>query len=181
MHAIRTYTLHCLLQAAKSLGSSLRGFAPTIRELAGVSNELKQTLEQEIGLDEIRREWRDGSLQQYTKTPNQAETSGTNRLDPKDSGNSEATMPQPKEVTDATAAEVDPDIAQKRADSARLAWGEISNTSHMSENHPQNSKDDAQPSAKTVDSGVGGMSIEELEAELARRKKQQSPTSSKEA
>ena len=124
------------MQAAKSLGASLRGFAPTIRELAGVSNELKQTLEPEIGLDEIRREWRDGSLQQY-KVPNQQEASGTNRLDPKDSGNSQTTTPQPKEVTDATVAEIDPDIAQKRADSARLAWGEISNTSHMTLNQLQ--------------------------------------------
>lgn len=34
------------LQAAKSLGSTLRSFAPTIRELTSVSQELKSTLEQ---------------------------------------------------------------------------------------------------------------------------------------
>lgn len=168
------------VQAAKSLGASLRGFAPTIRELAGVSNELKQTLEQEIGLDEIRREWRDGSMQQYKPTK-QDEVSSTNRLDPEASSSNassnQATTPQPKEVTDETAAQVDPDIAQKRADSARVAWGEISNTSHMSESG-QDKENGRQLNPKAVDSGIGGMSIEELEAELARRRSKQSPSSS---
>lgn len=35
-----------LAQAAKSLGSTLRSFAPTIREITSVSQELKSTLEQ---------------------------------------------------------------------------------------------------------------------------------------
>jgi len=34
------------LQAAKSLGSTLRSFAPTIREITSVSQELKDPLEQ---------------------------------------------------------------------------------------------------------------------------------------
>ena len=41
-------------QAAKSVGQSLRAFQPTIRELTQVSAELKSTLENEIGINEIR-------------------------------------------------------------------------------------------------------------------------------
>lgn len=42
-----TYQLpHLYLQAAKSLGQTLRAFQPTIREVVEVSNEIKGTLEQ---------------------------------------------------------------------------------------------------------------------------------------
>ena len=174
-------TVCCVsLQAAKSLGASLRGFAPTIRELAGVSNELKQTLEQEIGLDDIRREWRSGSMSSYTSPAKQDQAPSSNRLDPSDNGSNEATVPQPKQVTDDNVLEVDPDIAQKRADAARVAWGEIPNTSHMTEAGQDHGKAD-QPTANNVDSGIGGMSIEELEAELARRRSKQSSSSGNEA
>jgi TatA/E family protein of Tat protein translocase len=43
-----------LAQAAKSVGSTLRSFAPTLREITSVSQELKSTLEQ-VGR---RRAWR---------------------------------------------------------------------------------------------------------------------------
>ena len=43
-----------LAEIAKQLGSTLRAFQPTIRELQEVSREFKETLEDEIGLDEIR-------------------------------------------------------------------------------------------------------------------------------
>ncbi|XP_057866785.1 sec-independent protein translocase protein TATB, chloroplastic [Cryptomeria japonica] len=43
-----------LAEVARTLGKSLRAFQPTIRELQEVSREFKNTLEQEIGLDELR-------------------------------------------------------------------------------------------------------------------------------
>jgi|AntAceMinimDraft_5_1070358.scaffolds.fasta_scaffold06730_3 TatA/E family protein of Tat protein translocase len=43
-----------LADIAKQLGSTLRAFQPTIRELQEVSREFKETLSDEIGLDEIR-------------------------------------------------------------------------------------------------------------------------------
>ena len=43
-----------LAEIAKQLGQTLRAFQPTIRELQEVSREFKETLEDEIGLDEIR-------------------------------------------------------------------------------------------------------------------------------
>ena len=46
------------MQAARSLGKTLRAFQPTIRELSEVSNELKSTLQREIGLDGIQSELR---------------------------------------------------------------------------------------------------------------------------
>uniref|UniRef100_A0A1D1XZL2 Sec-independent protein translocase protein TatA n=1 Tax=Anthurium amnicola TaxID=1678845 RepID=A0A1D1XZL2_9ARAE len=42
-----------LAEVARNLGKTLRAFQPTIRELQEVSREFKNTLEREIGLDEI--------------------------------------------------------------------------------------------------------------------------------
>ena len=50
----------------KSLGATLKTFSPTIRELASVTNELSSTLQQQIGLDDIRNEFRNPSPT-YTK------------------------------------------------------------------------------------------------------------------
>lgn len=46
------------MQAVKSLGSTLKAFQPTIREIVSVSSDLKNTLEEQIGLDDIRSEIR---------------------------------------------------------------------------------------------------------------------------
>ncbi|KAL2608958.1 hypothetical protein R1flu_027531 [Riccia fluitans] len=43
-----------LAEVARTLGKSLKAFQPTIKELQQVSREFKSTLEQEIGLDELR-------------------------------------------------------------------------------------------------------------------------------
>ncbi|KAJ7543356.1 hypothetical protein O6H91_09G034400 [Diphasiastrum complanatum] len=43
-----------VFSVARTLGKSLRAFQPTIRELQEVSRDFKQTLEKEIGLDELR-------------------------------------------------------------------------------------------------------------------------------
>ncbi len=45
-------------QAVKSLGKTLKTFQPTIREVMSVSSELRNTLEEQIGLDDIRSEIR---------------------------------------------------------------------------------------------------------------------------
>lgn len=42
-----------LAEVARNLGKTLRAFQPTIRELQDVSREFKNTLEREIGLDDI--------------------------------------------------------------------------------------------------------------------------------
>ncbi|KAH7276464.1 hypothetical protein KP509_39G008300 [Ceratopteris richardii] len=43
-----------LAEVARTIGKSLRAFQPTIRELQQISRDFKDTLEQEIGLDELR-------------------------------------------------------------------------------------------------------------------------------
>lgn len=182
------FTLSACAQAAKSLGQSLKGFAPTIRELAGVSNELKQTLEQEIGLDELRREWRDGSLppSMQSQRDQQPEASSSNRLeseqpDSKSADNKPAEK-ELKEVSEEMAQQIDPEIEKRRAESARMAWGDTSNSSQPlnKSQEPDKSPVDAAAAPKVKESKMEGMSIEELEAELARRRaKPTSGTSSK--
>ena len=49
-------TVHAPFQAVKSLGKTLKTFQPTIREVMSVSSELRSTLEEQIGLDDIRSE-----------------------------------------------------------------------------------------------------------------------------
>ena len=165
----------------------MKGFAPTIRELAGVSNELKQTLEQEIGLDEIRREWRDGSLPPslQSRRDQQPEASSSNRLESDEQLGNKSADNKPaenelKEVSDEMAQQLDPDIEKRRAESARMAWGDTSNSLQPSNNSQEPDKDPVGAAAapKVKDSKMDGMSIEELEAELARRRLKQTSGSS---
>jgi hypothetical protein len=161
------------LQAAKSFGRSLRGFQPIIRELAGVSTELKRTLEQEIGLDEIRNEWSgNGSTSsEPASTPPQPsgnpETSQVTKAESqpvpdKQPTGSSTQEPELRQVTESIAQSIDPNIEQKREQSARVAWGQEGSQ------HQQSA-----PSAKIVSTSLpslAGLSVEELEAELAKRK-----------
>ena len=151
-----------------------------------MSNELKQTLEQEIGLDEIRREWRDGSLssslQQRSSSFQDTESSSDNRLEPNEGSSKQPSKAELKEVTEEMAQQVDPDIARRRAESAKMAWGDTSNSSAPSNESQEVSKmpkTDAPAAPKVADSKMQGMSIEELEAELARRRSKQPSNSSK--
>lgn len=153
-----------------------------------MSNELKQTLEQEIGLDEIRREWRDGSLpsslQQRSSSFQDTESSSDNRLEPNGGSSSQPSKAELKEVTEEMAQQVDPDIARRRAESAQMAWGDTSNSSAPSNESQEGSKmpkTDAPAAPKVADSKMEGMSIEELEAELARRRSKQTSNSSRQS
>eukprot|EP00252_Welwitschia_mirabilis_P010094 TRINITY_DN2320_c0_g1_i3.p1 TRINITY_DN2320_c0_g1~~TRINITY_DN2320_c0_g1_i3.p1 ORF type:complete len:240 (-),score=46.89 TRINITY_DN2320_c0_g1_i3:327-1046(-) len=67
-----------LAEAARSLGKSLRAFQPTLRELQEVSREFKSTLEQEIGLNELRSNTLDPykSDRQMTQNDNVTEQNG---------------------------------------------------------------------------------------------------------
>ncbi len=70
-------------QAVKSLGKTLKTFQPTIRELASVSSDLKNTLEEQIGLDDIRAEFRNSTVpvRRASSVSNQArERLGSARL-----------------------------------------------------------------------------------------------------
>jgi len=139
-----------LAEAAKSMGKILRSFTPTIRELAEVSTDLKSTFEQEIGLDEIQRDLRDAVDPNILMKPDTA-----------------------KSITDKKAEEIDPDIAAKRAESAKLAWG----TESPKEPTPATVEtvglpDESRPVQETPQdaSELSRITTEDLEAELIRRK-----------
>lgn len=118
-----------LAQAAKSLGQGVKAIAPTLKELTDISSDLKNTIEDEIGLNEIRNEL------ESTLSP--------------------VTKPMPTRNVTVSEDEEDPDIVSKREESAKLAWS----ASEMSPSIGQ------EPN-RNIDS----MSVEELEAEILRRK-----------
>lgn len=163
----------------------MRGFAPTIRELAGVSNELKQTLEQEIGLDDIRREWRDGTSR-YPPYRDDSSSSGNRLESNSDAKDSKPSTSQLTQISEEIAKEADPSIEAKRAESARMAWGNqsgtsnASNQSHESKEVSKAPKADASAAPKPNELSLDGMSIEQLEAELAKRRSK-APSQSKSA
>lgn len=89
-----------LAQAAKSFGQVVKSVAPTLRELTDISSDLKNTIDNELGIREIQDE-----LQETLRPLNtsSASSSARSRKD--------------------TAVEEDPDIEAKRAASMKAAWG----------------------------------------------------------
>ncbi|CAG9467640.1 unnamed protein product [Pedinophyceae sp. YPF-701] len=142
-----------LADAAKALGSALRGLQPTIREISAISNDLKSTLEDELGVDEIRNEFK--GIKEGYKGP---EAEGK--------ASQEKPKPQLVEATEEMAKAVDPNIEDKRAASAAAAWGgappaERANTEPVAEV--------ASDTAAKPDP-LAEASLADLEKELARRK-----------
>lgn len=138
-----------LAQAAKSLGSTLRAFAPTIRELTQVSTELKSTLEEEIGLNDLKEEFRRPAV----PSPRSMVDDDFSRKDSNDIETKRSSIETADQGKDMSV-DIDPDIESKRAESAKAAWG-------------------GQVPMSTGQSGqsLTALTTDELEAELARRKK----------
>jgi Sec-independent protein translocase protein TatA len=90
-----------LAQAAKSFGQVVKSVAPTLKELTDISTDLKSTIEDEIGLSEIRDEL------QSTLSPLSAATTS---------------KPRPMAPLE-TAVTEDPDIEKKREAAMKAAWG----------------------------------------------------------
>lgn len=75
------------MQAAKSLGKTVRAFQPTIREIVSASSDIRSSLEESIGLDEIRQEWQNPTPQARSPpsevaSPGQSATDYANSLIP---------------------------------------------------------------------------------------------------
>lgn len=145
-----------LAQAVKTLGDTVKTFAPTIREITEVSTELKSTLEENIGLNDLRDE-----LQRpATPRPKAVAAAATATADEEIESISGATESLKdissgmRQIDDVMAKSVDPDIERRRAESAKLAWG---------------SQPAAVPEAAAAPS-LANLSLDELEKELARRK-----------
>ena len=164
------------------MGSSLRGVAPFVKEIAGAGTELKRALEEEIGLDDIRNEWRGqgpypsssplNSFQgQAESKQGQAESnpSAAKGAAAHDSGAASPATPDAEEapkltqVTETMAKTVDPQIDQKRKASEAAAWGGSA---------PAAAQEEEQQPSREEASSLQGLSMEDLEAELARRKQE---------
>jgi len=143
-----------LADAARSIGTTLKAFQPTIKEVIEVSQDIKGSLEKELGLNELRE-----STRMPARMP-----------------------PRTQELT----GEDDSDLESKRRASASTAWNTTSPSPMPSTLGQQDSPPAAgpQPQAQAPPpqtaaapptplfpaAPAAALSIEELEAELARRK-----------
>ena len=147
-----------LAQAAKSVGATLKAFAPTIRELTQVSSDLKNTLEEEIGLNDLREEFQRPSVPTPRPASSTSASDAAPGAAPADGGGaslSELTASM-QAAGGASASDVDPDIERKREEAAAMAWGGGGGGGGRA----------VVAAAPPLES----MSVQELEAELARRK-----------
>eukprot|EP00191_Tetraselmis_sp_GSL018_P001627 CAMPEP_0177604978 /NCGR_PEP_ID=MMETSP0419_2-20121207/16431_1 /TAXON_ID=582737 /ORGANISM="Tetraselmis sp., Strain GSL018" /LENGTH=206 /DNA_ID=CAMNT_0019099047 /DNA_START=326 /DNA_END=946 /DNA_ORIENTATION=+ len=151
-----------LAEAAKSLGKAARSLQPTIKELTEVSSDLKSSIEKEIGIDEIRQDFR--SLSTLEPRPPRASLTAepTSQVEgPSLEGTGEVAGLQG--IRDDVAKEMDPDIEQKRAAAAAAAWGgppPAVLAADAAAPAPE------EPKAKSLSE----MTVEELQAEIAKRK-----------
>ncbi|KAL4423263.1 hypothetical protein ABPG77_004532 [Micractinium sp. CCAP 211/92] len=168
-----------LAEAAKSLGSTLRSFAPTIREITSVSQELKSTLEQEIGINEIKEELSRPAVPTPrpapTNAPEYAGASSSEGEQPKQQGAALSELADSmaaagQRVDNATASLIDPDIERKRAAAAAAAWGGAAPAAAPAAGEAAQPAAAAAAAAAPKPRAVEAMSLEELEAELAKRK-----------
>lgn len=145
-----------LAEAAKSVGKTLRSFQPTIKEIAEVTQDLKGTLEKELGLDEIRSAARPPPRPMPTTYEDLPVAEGP------EAGIVPARL---QAATEELARQADPDIEAKRAMSADMAWG-----GGAAQQPAQQSTAAAGPRAAAAGKDLASMSVEDLEAELARRR-----------
>ena len=176
-----------LAEAVKAVGATLRTFQPTIRELASVSSDLRSTLEEQIGLDEIRAELSSAvSPIPPAKAPAKPAAAGLEAGAGAGGGDGAPTdgigAAPGASLPDAVAAmqgagsdgdgSADPDIEAKRAASAAAAWGGVVPTS-SSAAVPAPAPGRRGEGAGEEDSLLGDVPLDALEAELARRRRGQ--------
>ncbi|GAQ85461.1 Twin-arginine translocation protein [Klebsormidium nitens] len=119
-----------LAEVARNLGKTLKTFQPTIKELQDVSREFRSTLEQEIGLDEIRDPYRTPPPppQQPASLPTSA-TPPAAEAAPKPAPGKEEDRPSPRAYTTDEMLRVTEDQAKalvsedKRKAAEAAAWG----------------------------------------------------------
>ncbi|CAK0762535.1 hypothetical protein CVIRNUC_002967 [Coccomyxa viridis] len=157
-----------LAEAVKSLGKTLKTFQPTIREVMSVSSELRNTLEEQIGLDDIRSELRSSLSSEpradYRQSPTLEEPNNVEH-----SEKAEATSPA-QLVEDSEA-----ELERKRSAAAAAAWGGQPPAPPAEIDTVPQVEASSEPSHNQAaeHSGLEKMSLEDLEAELARRRGQQ--------
>ena len=116
-----------LAEAARSLGEALRAFQPTIKELQEVSQEFKSTLEQEIGVEELKRDI--DSVRYGTPPPPPTTTPTTTTTETAETTTAaEDTSTAQAAATSSSTEESDEDIEAMRKMSADMAWGRVPDT-----------------------------------------------------
>eukprot|EP00884_Botryococcus_braunii_P002872 jgi/Botrbrau1/12586/Bobra.0169s0115.1 len=157
-----------LAEAVKALGNTLRTFQPTIRELASVSSELRNTLEEQIGLDEIRKEIRSATLPPLQTKPVFTDMPKSGQPPSAPTGTADETEGSLQGMKEQFVKDSDPDIERKRAEAAAMAWGNSSEKPSGLSIPTASQAEQLQSAPPTKQLSM--MTIEELEAELARRK-----------
>jgi len=161
-----------LADAAKSLGKTLRTFQPTIQELKEVSEEFKSTLEDEIGLDEFQSTIR-------SPPPSTSTSSTTRPYSAKDEAKEESIEEmRQKSLEDAWANNQQQQQQQEEA-ATTTATSQVENEKSASTTFEETLS--APVEAAKAESGSAGeqkdlstLSVEELQAELERRKGEES-------
>lgn len=153
-----------LAQAVKSLGATLKTFSPTIKELASVTNELSSTLQEQIGLDDIRNEFRNPSPS-YSRSSELDKPSTSNpTAETSKGGEDKSITPEVAEIPSRV-------LEAQIEESKRLAWGDQGPPAASGATAPPpppskpEEKENNLPKKPASD-----LSIDELEAELARRR-----------
>jgi TatA/E family protein of Tat protein translocase len=162
-----------LAEAARSVGQALRAFQPTIREVVEVSQDLKGTLEKELGLDELRSaaSTTTAAAASAQRAAAQAVAGGGGIGEGASAGRRKEEGLAEQEEQGAPAGEADPDIERKRAESARLAWGDAAAPTAPAPAAAAAVVSSSSSSAPVAAGpSLASMSVEDLEAELARRR-----------
>ena len=124
---------------------TLRTFQPTIQELKEVSEEFKSTLEDEIGLDEFKSSMQSPPSRPYTSASEEAEAN----------------------------------LDEMRRSSAAAAWGGSAEGAGQQQEEAPSAPPPAEAFEETLAapgseaSDLSKLSVEDLQAELERRKKSQ--------
>ena len=157
--------------------------------MISATTDLRSSLEEQIGLDEIRNEFRSPSSTPRPSTSYDADSSadsssnsgrinGVAKPVSNGAGSTTSEAANASQHTDERqyfGDDFDVDIEAKRRDAAKLAWGTATGSDEPVENSSGTS------SSAGLGGALAGMSLEELEAELARRKAARNTSSERSA
>ena len=152
------------------MGATFRTVQPTIRELVSASNDLRTSFEEQIGLDEIRNEFRTGASYSRPSTSYDPDAPGksdaTSHVSSQADGSSESASSDTQQDRSGTyhGTDFDVDIEAKRREAAKMAWGTATGSDAPV------AKDSGNGAGTGARGALDGLSLEDLEAELARRK-----------
>jgi TatA/E family protein of Tat protein translocase len=153
-----------LADAAKSLGKTLRTFQPTIQELKEVSEEFKSTLEDEIGLDEFQSSIRSPPSTRPYSAKDEAKEESIDEMRQKSLEDAWTNNQQQQQE----------EVAATTSQVGNEKVGEKSTTFAETLSAPTGEAAKAGGESAEEQKDLSTLSVEELQAELERRKKEES-------